>query len=109
MSHDRAAVPPPEPHPDHEAVSRILREGRRQPLVVRLVRWIVAVLLVLIGMSMVVVPGIPGPPFFLAALLLVAADFAPARRLAVKMQRRIRPVRRFIPRWLRRLGRRPRR
>lgn len=83
--------------------------GRRQPLAVRLTRWVLAVLLVLVGMSMVVVPGIPGPPFFLVALLLVAPDFAPARRLAVKMQRRIPLARRLVPRGLRRIGRKDRR
>jgi hypothetical protein len=101
---------PPQPSPrDDESVSRILLAGRRLPLVVRVARWTAAVLLVLVGMSMVVVPGIPGPPFFLAALLLVAADFAPARRLAVKMQRKIPPFRRIFPRALRRLARKDRR
>jgi len=101
------AVPPPTP--SEESVSRILLEGRRQPLAVRITRWAAAVVLVLVGMSMVVVPGIPGPPFFLAALLLVASDFAPARRLAVKMQRRIPVARRLIPRALRKIARKVRR
>jgi hypothetical protein len=106
MRTDDDAVPGPVRN--DESVSRILLEGRRQPLVVRFTRWAIAVLLVLVGMSMVVVPGIPGPPFFLLALLLVASDFAPARRLAVKLQRKIPFARRALPKKLRKLGRRRR-
>jgi hypothetical protein len=102
------AVPPPKAQAELEPVSLVLAAGRRRSRVVRILRWVAAVLLVLVGMSMVVVPGIPGPPFFLLALLLVASDFAPARRLAVRMQRRIPIARRALPKRLRRLGRKDR-
>ena len=101
-------VPPPKSRDEVESFSLVLAAGRRRSRVVKILRWAAAVVLVLVGMSMVVVPGIPGPPFFLLALLLVASDFAPARRLAVKMQRKVPIARRWLPKALRKLGRKDR-
>lgn len=106
------ATPDPDPAPAPAApdvdVVRALALGRRRTRLGRIARWAAAVALVLVATGLGLVPGVPGYPLFVIALLLVAADFPPARRLAVRIQRKLPIVRRALPQKLRKLARRER-
>jgi hypothetical protein len=67
-------------------------------------RWIAATLLFAFSVFCVVLPGIPGPPFLILGLFLIAPDYPPARRLAARIMRRLpRRFRHAIPKRFRRL------
>ena len=72
----------------------------RSDWLARLVRWICAFVCLVVAIFFGFVPGIPGVPFFIVALFLISPDVPAARRLAAKIMRKVRPMRRMIPkRW----------
>jgi hypothetical protein len=100
---------PPVDVRSEEHVSAELASVWRRLRLAQVARWTGALLCLLAAPLMVFVPGVPGPPFVVLALLLVAPDLAVARRLAVRMQRKVPFVRRFLPRRLRNLTKKERR
>lgn len=81
-------------------LSRELLAARTRPRIFRILRWAAVVPLLVLFLIGVVTPIMPQFPFLLAALFLMAPDFPPARRLAVRLQRKLPSVRRKIPkRW----------
>lgn len=98
---------PPRPA-DESPAQHPLR--RQHILWLRAGRWCAAILLFAFAIFCVVLPGIPGPPFLLLGLFLVAPDYPPARRLAAKIMRKApKRFRTLIPKRFRRMPPRPRR
>jgi len=82
-----------------------LRELRYRAAIRRIGRWSAAIVLTAVAIFFGFVPGIPGVPFMVVALLLVAPDWRRARELAARMQRKFPRFRRMIPkRWRRTKG-----
>lgn len=93
--HD-ARLPPERPPGELQAL-------RFRAALWRIGRWLLAILCLAGALLLGFVPGLPGVPLFLVALVLVAPDFAPARRLLAKIQRKVpRRFRKMVPRSLRR-------
>jgi hypothetical protein len=92
---------PPCPLDDSPAQHPLRRQHK---LWLRTGRWIAAVLLFAFSIFCVVLPGIPGPPFLLLGLFLIAPDYPPARRLAAKIMRKLpKRLRQLIPKRFRQL------
>lgn len=78
-----------------------------QSVGMRVARWATAIVLTAIGFALGFVPGVPGIPLFAIAVLLIAPDFPPARRLASWFMRKFPRMRRKLPRTLRKRPKAP--
>lgn len=86
-------------------IAGALAAGRRRSRVARFLRWAAVVPLLVLWIVGWLTPVVPGFPFLLVALFLMAPDFPPAHRFAAWLQRRLPKLRRTIPRHWRRTKR----
>ena len=86
-------------------IAGALAAGRRRSRLARFLRWAAVVPLLVLWIVGWLTPVVPGFPFLLVALFLMAPDFPPAHRFAAWLQRKLPRLRRTIPRHWRRTKR----
>ncbi len=87
---------PPRPIP------AALRHSRLRRRVNRALRWLAALVLLVVGIAGLVLPGIQGVLTLLVSVALVAPDVPAARRLVLILLRRFPALRRRLPKRVRR-------
>jgi len=112
MSDDAPRTGPGDPEPGSVpgapgflTIAGELAAGRARTRIKRFLRWAAVVPLLVLWLVGWITPIVPGFPFLIAALFLMAPDFPPAHRLAARIQRKFPKMRRTIPRRWRRTKR----
>lgn len=88
-----------------DAAADELRTRRERLGLGRAVRWALVAPLVVLWIVGGIIPIVPGFPFLIVALVLLAPDVPPVHRFVARLQRRAPVVRKLIPRRWRRVER----